>query len=147
MIFIGNIRDVKAGEYDEVWMIVRSWPGAGKSKWIQHVPALSPSWKLHAEQQAMVLNGEWNKENFDAVFAPKLIEEMHRSDARQALNDLVVKDRKGKNIALVCFCVDEDTCHRRVIAGLLQGAGASVYLRSRKDYSVYFNQYTGENKE
>ena len=36
---------------------------------------------------------------------------------------------------------------KRVIAGLLQGAGASVYLRSRKDYSVYFNQYTGENKE
>ena len=69
------------------------------------------------------------------------LSEMRQKPAKEKLNELYKADRAGKNIALVCFCLDEQLCHRSIVAGLLQGVGCHVNMRSNKDYSHYYNLF------
>jgi len=57
------------------------------------------------------------------------------------LNQLYLADKAGKKINLVCFCPTEDMCHRIIIAGLLQGSGCDVQLKSNIDYQKYYELY------
>lgn len=49
-------------------------------------------------------------------------------------------------MGLACFCGDETLCHRSIVAGLLQGAGADVRLASGADYSRYFEAFRAMEK-
>lgn len=141
MIYIGNIRDVRPGQFDKSYAIVRSWKG-DKDGWLQQLSALAPSWKLFTQQQQLVANDEWTKEAFDSFYVPRFLGEMHQMEARRALNKLVIADRAGENIALCCYCTGEDMCHRKIVAGLLQGVGCNVQVPSRRDYTAYWKMYT-----
>lgn len=54
--------------------------------------------------------------------------------------------QKGETVGLACFCGDETLCHRSIVAGLLQGAGADVRLASGADYSRYFEAFRAMEK-
>ena len=142
MIYIGNIREVMRDDYDPTFAIVRSYKG--KQTWIKQLDALSPSWDLFKKYRQLLDNGEWNLENFQKVYLPQFLREMHEPIARDSLNTIFKMSKSGINLALVCFCQDERLCHRSIIAGLLQGAGADVRLSSGADYSCYYKMYKGE---
>ena len=58
MIFVGNIREVSRGEYDEVWAIVQKF--GGKSDWIEQVKQLAPDEELfHTVQFRELLGHKW----------------------------------------------------------------------------------------
>lgn len=139
MIYIGNIRDVHPGEFDETHAIVRSYKG--QSDWIIHTPELSPSWDLFSKFQELKKAGNWNQDAFVKIYTPQFLTEMQSEQAEKKLNELYYKDRDGKRIALVCFCPNEDMCHRSIIAGMLQGAGANVSLKTPVDRSYYYDLY------
>lgn len=139
MIEIRNIRNVRRGQFDEVWAIVRYY--RGKSDWITHVPELSPSQLLVARYSKLKLAGEWNKSSFDEKYLPVFLREMKAPAARNKLNELYRADKAGKRIALVCFCADESLCHRSIIAGFLQGVGCDVKTANGADYSGYYQAY------
>lgn len=137
MITFTNIRNVSYEAFDEVWAIVRSIKP--NSNFIQ-VQALSPSYSLFQEYRRLSAMGSWNKLAFDKVYVPRFLREMCNAEARRKLNELYVKDLQGKNICCFCFCEDEETCHRSIEAGLLQGAGCNVVGVS-KDYSFYYQMW------
>ena len=139
MITIEQIKNVGRGQYDEVWAIVRFFKG--NSEWIKHVPQLSPSHRLWTTFHKLRISGKWNLDSFTRVYLPEFLGEMQEGTARGKLNELYAMDRDGKRIALVCFCTDEELCHRSVIAGLLQGAGCKVVVPSGNDYSRYYELY------
>lgn len=139
MISIYNIREVKPGQFDEVWAIVRYYKG--KSNWIKQIVDLAPSQYLWAKYQRLKLDKNWNADSFRSIYLPMFLQEMKTEAAKQRLNELYVADKEGKDIALVCFCTEESLCHRSIIGGLLQGAGCNVYAPSGSDYSKYYHQY------
>jgi len=67
---------------------------------------------------------------------PVFIKEMQTVAARRELAELIRLDSQGKHICLACFCNDETTCHRSIIAGILQSIGITVN-GVKKDYFVY----------
>lgn len=139
MIFIGSIRDIKNKQFDEVWSITNS-DRLSKSPGIKHVKELAPSWDLYNKTQNLKKQGQWCRQVFDMIYVPQFLKEMNRPYSRDLLNKLYKLDKQNKNIALVCFCSEEETCHRAIIAGLLQGVGCNVE-GVHKDYSHYYNEY------
>ena len=139
MISICNIRDVSEGQFNEVWAIVRFY--RGKSPWINQVVDLSPSQKLWGKFNKLKLDGRWNEETFRSEYLPVFLKEMRSEAAREKLNELYKKDKAGRSIALVCFCKEENLCHRSIIAGILQGVGCNVHTATGNDYSKYYAEY------
>lgn len=137
MITITNIRNVDHAAYDEVWAIVRSLKNSGKMK---HVPELSPSWKLFRRYLQLRNTGRWNSEAFQNFYVPTFLKEMQTAAVKKKLNELVWLDRQGRRIALVCFCSDEATCHRSIIAGILQHVGTQIQ-GVKGDHSQYGRTY------
>ena len=133
MVTITNIKNIDYAAFDEVWAIVHSLKYPGKMK---HVPELSPSWNLFKQYLALRDAGQWNKSAFEKIYVPVFIQEMQSTAARRKLLELMELDRQGKRICLAYFCPDETTCHRSVIAGILQYAGVPVQ-GVLNDYSIY----------
>lgn len=129
MITITNIRNVDHAAYDEVWAIVRSLQNSGK---MRHVPELSSSWKLFRQYLHLRNTGTWNPEAFQDLYVPTFLQAMQTAAVKKKLNELVWLDRQGRRIVLVCFCSDEATCHRSIIAGMNE-----IIEKMRKDGYPY----------
>lgn len=140
MITITNIRSVNHTNCDEVWAIVRSLKNPGRMK---QVAELSPSWGLFKRYLQLRDSGRWNAATFQNIYVPTFLKEMQTTVAQKKLNELIELDRQGKRICLVCFCHDEATCHRSIIAGILQHRGIQIQGVSG-DYSLYGRIYSGE---
>lgn len=148
MIITANIRTLHIDDFDEVWYIVRQLKAPnGRAR---HVPELSPSQELFAESRRLISELRFTAEVFQTMYVPRMLVEMHSEDARAKLNELFARDRAGERIAIACYCPVETRCHRSIIAGLLQGAGANVETEWGRDYSHYYKQYMeitkGESK-
>lgn len=137
MIVVKRISDVNYAEHDEVWAIVRSLKH--QNRMITQVSELSPSSELFQTYLSLKDEGKWNKDAFQKIYVPQFLHEMHSKEAKMYLRELCNLDAEGKNICIVCFCPDEELCHRSIVAGLLQGAGCNVSIS--KDYSFYFDQW------
>lgn len=141
MIYICRIFDaeVKKSCWNSRYAIVRSFKKSSNPSLekFEQMDVLSPSKELFYKYRDLVSRGEWNQEAFDNIYVPEFLRQMHGEAERKALNELFVRS-KTENILLCCFCEDESECHRSIIAGLLQGAGADVRTASGKDYSKYF---------
>lgn len=134
MIYIKNIHNAKLEDYDEICAIVRSI----KSNSIKQVPELAPSkglfyWYYNHKN-------EWNFDLFKNIYYPRFIREFTQ-EGKDTLKKLRLLDREGKKICLVCFCFDETTCHRSIIAGILQGMKCNVITDTGNDYSSYYEDF------
>ena len=126
--------------FDENWAIVRKLKS--NSDWIKQVTELAPSVELFSRFKALKDADNWNDTTFQQIYVPQFISELkHNDSARKMLNYLYVQDKKGKNICLVCFCTEENLCHRSIIAGILAGGGCRVETDTGNDYSGYYNMY------
>lgn len=86
--------------------------------------------------------GKWRESSFRDIYVPQFLQEArHSQETANLLNLMWQKDHDGANIALACFCPDETLCHRSIIAGLLQGAGANIQTDTGNDYSHYYQMY------
>lgn len=116
--------------------IVRSY-----KKPIKNIPqwnALSPSYGLLKTYLELKKAGNWNQQTFDNIYVPRFLKEM-KTYHQQDLIELYEQAKK-QDLVLCCYCQHEETCHRSIIAGLMQGAGIKV---AGKDYSKYFDLYKG----
>ena len=141
MITIGNFKDIN-DTYDEVWFIVRSLKNGlpkplTETQQYYHVPQLSPSWDLFKDYYSWANAGIWNKDCFMERYVPRFLKQMKEEESKQFLNALYFK-AKTKNILLVCFCQNEELCHRSIVFGLLQGVGAET---NGNDYRHYYDLY------
>lgn len=140
MIYVMNIRDINAAQYDEVWAIMRSVKGAAQG--VKQVKELSPSPELFQKYLRLKDAGRWNAGTFRSIYVPEFIKGIKAStEAKIALNTLWKLDRAGKKIAIGCSCYDEGMCHRSIVAGLLQGVGCNVSCKA--DYTGYYRMYMG----
>ena len=140
MIYVGNIRDAAPHDpFDSAFAIVRNYKEP-RLAWVEQLTALSPSEDLYKQYLRLRREGKWNEESFASIYVPQFLADMHNPDAREALNMLFTLGSK-KKIALYCYCWNERLCHRSIIAGLLQGAGADVVLPTGRDFSQYYQQY------
>ena len=146
MIAIKRIYDVRDGEYDEVWAIIRSDKKLRLNKrydFMKCVKELSPEWGLFTNYRKWVEEKIWNKDTFVNNYVPQFIHDLkNNSQAHTLLTQLCELDKSGKSICLVCFCEDETLCHRSIIAGILQGLGCNV-TGVTQDYSAYYEIYAG----
>lgn len=135
MVTICQISQLNYNNFDEVWAIVRSLK-YGNPK-IRHVPELSPSWSLFTQYMRLREEGKWNEETFQKTYVPQFLKEMRGEKQQKLMNELFATK---KRICLVCFCAEEELCHRSIIGGMLQGAGLEV-RGLIKDYSHYYDWY------
>ncbi len=127
MIVTENIRNVRNGNYDQVWAIVRSLKNPGKT--LIHVPELSPSLRLFWDYRYWAQHGIWNADTFEKVYKPRFLSQIAEDPAAQAkLDELAALDAAGKRIALVCFCTDMHLCHRALVAQILRDRGIQVTM-------------------
>lgn len=140
MITITNIRDIEFEKYDAVWAIVRSSKRLNfNNQKFRHVPILSPSWDLFKYFIQLRNNNSWDVSTFQNNYVPLFLNEMCGQAQQRKLHELCFLDSIGKSIALVCFCQDEELCHRSIIAGILQSKGVLVN-GVKKDYRFYIKE-------
>ena len=117
MITTDSIENVNPELYDDVWAIVRRLKPENNPKGLKQVKDLSPSEELLEQFLKRRDEGVWNKTAFDEEYTPLFLEELKNNPfAKELLNELYVRDKAGEAICLVCFCLDESTCHRSIVA-------------------------------
>ena len=126
MITICNIRQANYRNYDEVWAIVRSLKKPDPH-W-RHVPELSPDWSLFKTMLYLNNNGSWNEDSFKRIYTPQFLKQMKSASAMKKLTELRNLDLEGKNICLFCYCPNKNTCHRKLIYGLLKSMGCNCRI-------------------
>ena len=132
MIRITNIKRCHIPDYDKIFLIIRSTASLErkKSKLLDiadHMPDLSPSKDLFYKYLNHEKNGTWNKEVFENEYKPVFLKELaHNFDAMDCLRILKQFDKEGKKIALLCFCQDENLCHRKIVGEILRENGCNV---------------------
>ncbi len=136
MIKIDNIKNIKNNAGYQHIIIVRSLQNPIYGT--KHVPVLSPSKDLFYKYLDLKRKGQWNNNTFMNMYVPQFLSEMKTKEACDALNDLWCRS-KTEDIALYCFCPNEMTCHRSIIAGLLLGAGAKI--ECNPEYIKYWEMY------
>lgn len=144
MISFGTFADMEYSKYDQIWMIVnklKTMPNARNVFW--H-PELGPSHELFAKVQRWKKNKEWDQNKFDSEYVSQFLWELKQN--RTAIKSLKTLCKSGidGNILVVCYCSDENFCHRRIIKGLTQGAYRSHGLESNvlgDNDSQYYDQY------
>lgn len=121
MIYIKSYGDanVNVKDYDEIWMIVRSWKDPDPR--MRHVPELSPSLELLHKFIEWRDNSEWDYNKFITDYitsVPCFLCEFRENAllVQPLMDELCKKDKEGKNICLACFCEDEMICHRSIVA-------------------------------
>lgn len=143
MIKVTNFNKMPKG-YNEYWAIVRSYKNPINK--IEHIDALSPSYNLFQKYLTLRNCGKWNMETFNSIYVPQFLSEIKENQyAKQCLNYLCEHSEKGERICLMCFCSNEELCHRSIIAGLLNGVGCDVSTDTGETYSSYYEQYVKLN--
>lgn len=147
LIFLEKIANMNqlAEKYDKIYVIVRS---IGKRNILMadnilHLPVLSPSWNLFAKYLNACKEKQFSEQWFQYVYVKQFLSEMQSQECRDALNKLY-QEAQTKNIAIVCYCKEENLCHRSIIMGLLQGAEHECSKQitcCSTDYSHYYNQF------
>ena len=134
MVFVGNIKDASylVKNCDEVWAIVRSLKT--KPYGVKQVPELSPSWELFKTYLSLRDNGNWNDKSFMEIYVPQFLREMKNPAAQAKLEELIEKGKNGK-MAILCFCDNEATCHRSIVAAILQKEGVRVFTQRSENYA------------
>jgi uncharacterized protein YeaO (DUF488 family) len=84
------------------------------------LPELAPSDALVKSAQSAVLDERGWK-----AFARKYRSEMARPEARRLL-DLLAALSQNTNLAVGCYCADENRCHRSLLRELLRAHGAKL---------------------
>lgn len=132
MIRITSIRRWRMSEYDETFLIIRSTASLERHKSsvlrdTKHVPELSPSRELFWQQLDYQKTDNWNQETFDKIYKPAFIKEIENNpDADKRLDEITKLDKNGSKIALLCFCPNENLCHRVIIGEMLKQRGCNV---------------------
>lgn len=128
MIYFDTIRNIDkyVGVCSECWIIVRSLKNPINVSGIkcQQVKELSPSWDLFTEYMRLKESEEWNLDSFNRIYRPRFMSEMKVLMAQSYLKKL--RDTKD-NVLCVCFCQDEDCCHRSLIKEILKYNEVEVY--------------------
>jgi len=83
------------------------------------LPNLSPSPELMAVARSSQDEASWS------VFKKKFRAEMNKPDPSKIL-DLLAALSHQTNMAIGCYCEDEERCHRSVLRELLKERGASL---------------------
>lgn len=141
MLYVTNFKGIegKKNSFDEIWACVRSLKGQHPG--IIQVADLSPSTELFISYLSAKNAGKFDQQWFQNHYVPTFLQQMKEcKNSRDLLNNLYKADRAGKRIALLCFCQDEELCHRSILAGLLQGVNCDVH-GVHHDYSRYYDQY------
>ncbi len=115
----------KSGEGIRIGTVRRPPRGVPKSQFSKRdfydvwLPALSPTAKLVA--MALVARDDRSWKAFERKFRA----EMREPDASRLLDFLAALSHQT-NLALGCYCEDENRCHRSVLRALLTERGAEV---------------------
>jgi uncharacterized protein YeaO (DUF488 family) len=83
------------------------------------LPNLAPTAELVAKALAAEDEKEW------AAFRRKYVAEMKKPDASHLLDMLAALSHQA-NLAVGCYCENENRCHRGILRELLQDRGADV---------------------
>lgn len=132
MIRITSIKRCRVSEYDKIYLIVRSTASLerNKSSILQHaeqVVDLSPSKSLFYQYLNWQKAGCWNEDTFETIYKPTFLSELENNSAAQMwLEHLCKEDAENKNIALLCFCPNENLCHRKIVGDILRMKGCNV---------------------
>lgn len=132
MIRVTSVGNYKAEDYDDAYLIVRSISSLERRnspilETAKQVTALSPNSQLFHDYLEWDKAGNWNESTFTSQYRPRFEEQIKNDPiAQQWLETLCEKSAAGRNIALMCFCSDENLCHRTIIADDLRQRGALV---------------------
>lgn len=145
MLKIINLREISETLQDGYTvLVITRYPGKfkdyiDKTNGVYHCPDLAPSPELMSLVQAAKKGGYWNQEYFNREYRDRFLKEIAESqNAKNVLNKIYLQAMNGRNIALACFCGNEEMCHRSIVAGLLQGYGVPFI---GNDYSFYLLRY------
>lgn len=133
MIRITSIKRCHINEYDKIYLIVRSTASLERANSsillkAEHVPDLSPSRALFYNYLDWQKTGCWNTDTFTNEYKPVFEEEIKNNPNASIWLDRITEESKNSKIALLCFCADENLCHRIIIADMLKQRNCEIIL-------------------
>ena len=139
MITTGNVFHTDPEDFDEVWVICYAVDELKEMftayKNVLHVPELAPQSGLFHAYRELVNRGQWDQRAFDEEYVPWFLEDIRQNEPALKLLKELADTSNEKKIQLVCFCDNENMCHRSIVAGILQNMGADIECSST--YSKY----------
>ena len=135
MIYTMNIGDFKSRNtpMDEVYLIIRSASVLEKRRddilnIAKVLPVLSPSQDLFYRYLNWSRSGQWNIEVFENSYRPSFTSQINNDANAMAWLDYLAKVSDIKNVALLCFCKDVNTCHRKIVGEMIRRLGGHVEI-------------------
>ncbi len=123
MITLRSKRSFNLAEADEIWFIVRKINQfqtlVNQTKKCKWVTDLAPSQNLYSKYLQLKDSHIWNDITFLMQYVPTFIKEIKANPKALELIDELIELGEHKNIQLVCFCLNENLCHRSIIGGIL----------------------------
>ena len=95
--------------------------------WDAWMRPLAPSRQLHAD--FMGKNGP--PIDFVTEYTPRYLAEMEAEIPRRIIADLACRVAAGETITLLCFCADENQCHRTLLKQLIEDEAKRIKLARR----------------
>ncbi len=120
-IITASISSLRYLDCDEIWQITRVNSEISGTVW---VPELAPSSALFNTYLT-----QWKEKPPDLwwpEYEKKFSDELSLPAKLATLRKLWRSIESGKKIALVCFCVSNKYCHRRLVGTFLEKHGARV---------------------
>lgn len=147
MIIIGSLNEVSNkvitydGEeviVDKAYSIVRN---QGEKKYLMNLIDLAPSENLFRFYYDKKRKFLWTQKVFDEEYVPRYIQELIDNDRAMEILTFLMSTKEV--IFLGCFCENENTCHRSIIAGILYGLGVPVKSLDAdvQKYEKYYEMY------
>lgn len=131
---IQNIGSIKA---DIKIAAVQTMKRPGETVFV--CPELAPDDAMLDIKARFKAQKAWNRKTFQESYVPMYLDRLCTAEARRTLNWIYKLVKSGKTVAIGCYCADEASCHRSILAGLFQALGMEV-TGVKADYSEYYAQ-------
>lgn len=93
----------------------------------KYEPQLYPKVKITKEVDLYLKsNPVWNEYVFKELYIPNFIENIQHEKAKNELREIMQELKKGNDVYYACFCANDKTCHRRIMAAIIQKQGYPI---------------------
>jgi uncharacterized protein YeaO (DUF488 family) len=121
-LYTSNVEGLKfAPSHAEIWQITRAGHAISGAIVVRN---LSPSPQLFQRYLK-----EWkgtNPQEWWPLYENVFLSELREEEKLKSLRDIYKKLLQGKDIVLLCFCMDHRYCHRRLVGEFFEPYGVTA---------------------
>lgn len=134
-VYLSSLTNVRFAPPSSIYLTTRSSKQAeyALAQGWEYCPELGPSWDLFNRVKAFKEANRWNQIMFDDMYKQQFISDlMSNRVALLEIKKLIRKLNNGDNITLVCYCTNQEICHRSILGEIMNKACNAEIIKVEK---------------